>query len=241
MRTAAGASTAAGVRTTGEVQVWSALPFLLAGPLARIGYLDAIGPALSGVELAEDAPLFAAALAYKVLGGTARGWRRVERDSEAAAAFAGLSSPLDEDRLTAFARQARPALPVLDGVLALSVCRGHDPADPLLLTGADDGLLLLDAQGMFPIAWTTEAAGLLPHWQSCGRPPVLLCAGPLPRAPCATSPPRACRSSPAYGRCAVTRWRGCPGARHCGARRAPHRTCASPRSCPPTPSGARTW
>ncbi|WP_344319011.1 hypothetical protein, partial [Streptomyces yatensis] len=178
--TPAGASTAAGVRTTGEVQVWSALPFLLAGPLARIGYLDAIGPALSGVELAEDAPLFAAALAYKVLGATARGWRRAERDSEAAAAFAGLSPPLDEDRLTAFARQVRPALPVLDGVLALSVCRGHDPADPLLLNGADDGLFLLDAQGMFPIAWAAEAAGLLPHWRSCGRPSVLLCDGPLP-------------------------------------------------------------
>ncbi|MFE9006504.1 hypothetical protein ACFYOY_30925 [Streptomyces sp. NPDC007875] len=178
--TSAGSSTAAGVRTTGEVQVWSALPFLLAGPLARIGYLDAIGPALSGVELVQDAPLFAAALAYKVLGATARGWRRAERDSEAAAAFAGLSPPLDEERLTAFARQARPALPVLDGVLALSVCRGHDPADPLLLTEADDGLLLIDAHGMFPIAWVAEAAGLLPHWRSCGRPPVLLCDGPLP-------------------------------------------------------------
>ncbi|MEV6131855.1 hypothetical protein AB0M05_34580 [Streptomyces violaceusniger] len=180
VRTPAGASTAAGPSTTGEVRVWSALPFLLAGPLARIGYLDAIGPALSGVELAEDAALFAAALAYKVLGATARGWRRAERDSEAAAAFAGLSPPLDEERLTAFARQVRPALPVLDGVLALAVCRGHDPADPLLLTGADDGLLLVDAHGMFPIAWAAQVAGLLPYWRSCGRPPVLLCDGPLP-------------------------------------------------------------
>ncbi|MFE5159734.1 hypothetical protein ACFRNT_14665 [Streptomyces sp. NPDC056697] len=180
VRTPAGASTAAGPSTTGEVRVWSALPFLLAGPLARIGYLDAIGPALSGIELAEDAPLFAAALAYKVLGATARGWRRAERDSEAAAAFAGLSPPLDEERLTAFAHQVRPALPVLDGVLALAVCRGHDPADPLLLTGADDGLLLVDAHGMFPIAWAAQAAGLLPYWRSCGWPPVLLCDGPLP-------------------------------------------------------------
>ncbi|MFD7504096.1 hypothetical protein [Streptomyces sp. NPDC059850] len=167
-------------RTTGEVRVCSALPFLLAGPLARIGYLDAIGPALAGLELAEDAPLFAAALAYKVLGATARGWRRTERDGEAAAAFAGLHPPVAEEHLTAFARQVRPALPVLDGVLALSVCRGHDPADPLLITGADDALLLADAQGMFPIAWATDAAGLLPYWQASGRPTVLLCDGPLP-------------------------------------------------------------
>ncbi|MFI0820871.1 hypothetical protein ACH4TX_32725 [Streptomyces sp. NPDC021098] len=172
--------TAMAPRTTDEVRVWSALPFLLAGPLARIGYLDAIGPALAGLELAEDAPLFATALAYKVLGATARGWRRSERDAEAAAAFAGLHPPVAEERLTAFARHVRPALPVLDGVLALSVCRGHDPADPLLIRGADDALLLVDAQGMFPIAWATDAAGLLPYWQACGRPTVLLCDGPLP-------------------------------------------------------------
>lgn len=167
-------------RFTGEVHVRSVLPFLLAGPLARIGYLDAIGPALAGAELADDAPLFAAALAYKVLGVTERGWRRGERDTEAAAAFAGLEPPVPEEGLAAFARVARPTLPVLDGVLALAVCRGHDPADPLLLTGADDGLLLIDAQGMFPIAWTADLATLLPHWQACGGPPVLVCDGPLP-------------------------------------------------------------
>ncbi|MFF3371452.1 hypothetical protein ACFYXF_00690 [Streptomyces sp. NPDC002680] len=163
-----------------EVRVGSVLPFLLAGPLARIGYLDAIGPALAGIELAEEAPLFAAALAYKVLGGTGRGWRRNEQDREAAAAFAGLDPPVSGERLPDFARQAGPALPLLDGVLALSVSRGHDPADPLLITGMDDGLLLVDAQGMFPIAWAAEAGRLLPYWQACGRPPVLICDGPLP-------------------------------------------------------------
>ncbi|WP_235024024.1 hypothetical protein [Streptomyces sp. WAC05374] len=167
-------------RATGEVRVRSALPFLLTGPLARIGYLDAIGPALAGAELTEYAPLFAAALAYKVLGVTERGWRRGEHDTETAAVFAGLEPPVPEERLAAFARLARPALPVLDGVLALAVCRGHDPADPLLLTGADGGLLLVDAQGMFPVAWTTDAAALLPHWRACGRPAVLICDGPLP-------------------------------------------------------------
>ncbi|MGW3286121.1 hypothetical protein ACWDR3_15945 [Streptomyces sp. NPDC001002] len=168
-------------RTTArEVHLRSALPFLLAGPLARIGYLDAIGPALAGLELAEEAPLFAAALAYKVLGATGRGWRRAEQDRATAAAFAGLDPPVPEERLTDFARRVRPALPLLDGVLALSVCRGHDPADPLLITGVDDGLLLVDAQGMFPIAWAGAAAGLLPHWAACGRPPVLICDGPLP-------------------------------------------------------------
>ncbi|MEO3974839.1 hypothetical protein [Streptomyces sp. CAU 1734] len=167
-------------RATGERTVRSALPFLLAGPLARIGYLDAIGPALAGVDLAADAPLFATALAYKVLGATGRGWRREHGDSEAAAVFAGLEPPVPEERLTSFARLARPVLPVLDAVLALAVCRGHDPADPLLVTGAGGGVLLVDAQGMFPVARTEGTAGLLPHWRTSGRPPVLVCDGPLP-------------------------------------------------------------
>ncbi|WP_043622473.1 hypothetical protein [Nonomuraea candida] len=164
----------------GETRVCFVLPFLLAGPLARTGYLDAIGPALAGIDLPEEAPLLAAALAYKVLDAPERGWRRSGEAGKAAAAFAGLESAPD---LTGFAHRVRPALPVLDGVLALSLCRGHDPEDPLLVLGVDGGLLLVDAQGMFPIAWAAGTAGLLPHWEACGRPPVLVCAGPLP-PPC---------------------------------------------------------
>lgn len=177
----AGERTSGGVvsRPVGETRIGSVLPFLLAGPLARTGYLDAIGPALSGVDLLGDAPLFAAALAYKVLGAPQRGWRRTPEDDLAAATFAGLESVPD---LTGFARQAAPALPVLDGVLALSLCRGHDPAVPLLVTGADDGLLLVDAPGLFPVAWASTVEGLLPHWEACGRPPVLVRDGPLPPA-----------------------------------------------------------
>lgn len=158
----------------GERHISSALPFLLVGPLARIGYLDATGPALAAVDLLAQAPLFAAALAYKVLGGVARGWRRTEEDNVAAATFAGLESVPD---LTGFAQRVRPALPVLDGVLALSLCRGHDPTQPLLITGVDGRLLLVDAQGMFPIAWATD---VLPYWEACGRPPVAVCDSPLP-------------------------------------------------------------
>jgi hypothetical protein len=166
-------------RPVGETRVGSVLPFLLAGPLARTGYLDAIGPALSGVDLLGDAPLFAAALAYQVLGEPQRGWRRTPEDDVAAATFAGLASVPD---LTGFARQAGPALPVLDGVLALSLCRGHDPAVPLLIAGVDDGLLLVDAPALFPVAWSSTVEGLLPHWEACGRPPVLVRDGPLPPA-----------------------------------------------------------
>ncbi|MGW5720004.1 hypothetical protein ACWEVP_27820 [Amycolatopsis sp. NPDC003865] len=164
-------------RPAGATKVGSVLPFLLAGPLARTGYLDALGPALSGVDLFRETPLFAAALAYKVLGAPQRGWRRTPGDDAAAAAFAGLDPVPD---LVTFARRVAPALPVLDGVLALSLCRGHDPAGPLLVAGVDDGLLLVDADGLFPVAWASTVDGLLPHWEACGRPPVLVRSGPLP-------------------------------------------------------------
>ncbi|MFL6125577.1 hypothetical protein [Actinophytocola sp.] len=170
---------AASTWSAGETRVSSVLPFLLVGPLARTGYLDAIGPALSGVDLLADASLFAAALAYKVLGAPERGWRRTPEDDAAAAAFAGCASVPD---LTRFAQRVRPALPVLDGVLALSLCRGHDPVDPLLVAGVDGGVLLADAHGMFPVAWAPTAADLLPHWAASGRPPVLVCDSPLPSA-----------------------------------------------------------
>jgi hypothetical protein len=163
-----------------EVRVHSALPFLLLGPLARTGYLDAVGPAFAAADLAGETALFAVALAYEVLGVPARGWRRDERDRRAAAAFAGLDQPVPDEALVELSRLATPALPVLDGVLALSLCRGHDPADPLLLTGEAGGLLLVDAGGLFPIAWADDVETLLVHWRACGRPPVLLCAGPLP-------------------------------------------------------------
>jgi hypothetical protein len=162
---------------TGETRTCSVLPFLLAGPLARIGYLDAIGPALAGVDLLAEAPLFAAALAYKVMAGPERGWRRTAEAHETAAAFAGLAEVPD---LSRFAGQVRHALPVLDGVLALSLCRGHDPADPLLVSGVDEGLLLVDSVGLFPIAWAPDADGLLPHWAACGQPDVVVCDSPLP-------------------------------------------------------------
>lgn len=172
--------TGSAVATTaavGDTRVCAALPFLLVAPLARTGYLSAIGPALAGVDLLAEAPLFAAALAYKVLGAPERGWRRTGTDHATVAAFAGLESAPE---LAGFANRVRHALPVLDGVLALNVCRGHDPADPLVITGVDDGLLLVDAQGMFPIAWAPDVAGLLPHWTTCGRPSVAVCDSPLP-------------------------------------------------------------
>jgi hypothetical protein len=168
-------------RGHGEVEVRSALPFLLAAALARVSVLDAIGPVLAGAGLAGDGPLFAAALAYKALGPVERGWLQSPVDRADAAAFAGLDRDVPDDALAAFARRAGPVLPMLDGLLGLALCRGHEPGAALLLTEAHEryggGLLLVEPEGLFPVAWPEGTGGVLPYWRACGRPPVVLSAG----------------------------------------------------------------
>ena len=95
----------------------------------------------------------------------------------AAAAFAGLAAPVPGPELTEFARVAGPVLPGLDAVVTRALAEGHTVGEPLVLTGGHDGLLLADREGMFPVAWTDTAAGLLSAWNMCGSPPVLVAPG----------------------------------------------------------------
>ena len=156
----------------------SVLPFLLLGPLAQAGYLSALAPALQPVGLESQTAAFATALAYTVLGPLERAWRRQPEDLAAAAAFAGLAVPVPGPALTEFARVASPALPALDAVVTRALAEGHTVGEPLVLAAAegraDDGLLLVDREGLFPVAWTDTVAGLLPAWRMCGSPPVLV-------------------------------------------------------------------
>lgn len=163
---------------TADTEVACALPFLLLGPLDQTGYLAAVGPALQPVGLQAQTAVFATALAYTVLGPLERGWRRRPEDVAAAAAFAGLGTPVPGQALTEFARMAAPALPALDAAVTRALAEGHTPGEPLVLVAvgerADDGLLLLDREGLFPVAWAGTAAGLLPAWRIFGSPPVLV-------------------------------------------------------------------
>ena len=177
--TAAGTITPTAPQSTSasDADISSALPFLLLGPLAQIGYLSAIAPVLEPVGLQAQTAVFATALAYTVLGPLARGWRREPEDVAAASAFAGLSAPVPGSALTEFARVVGPALPALDAVVTRALAEGHTAGEPLVLTSAEGragGLLLLDRDGLFPVAWTDTIAGLLPAWRMCGSPPVLV-------------------------------------------------------------------
>jgi hypothetical protein len=181
-RPAAAAPHAAPAPTEVQVEVASALPFLLLGPLAHAGWVQTVRPALRAAGLAEgDEAALAVALAYTVLDPPERGWRRTPADQTSAAAFAGLDAPLPEPDLVDFARRVPEALPALDGLVAASVARTHAPERPLLLdqTGAADGggFVLADADGLLPVAWADDLAGLLPPWRACGSPTVLIGPG----------------------------------------------------------------
>ena len=168
-----------GASLKSEVYVSSALPFLLLGPLAQVGYLETLAATLEAARLSHDIHFFAAALAYKVLPPPERGWRRKPSAAITAAAFAGLDDTVSEQDLTEFARQVRGHLAPLDLVLSYALIRGHSPGQPLLLyrtgaAGGPRGLLLVDVEGLFPIAWACEWQELLQTLRQFGQTALLI-------------------------------------------------------------------
>jgi len=135
-----------------EIDIPCVLPFLLLPRLSRLGYLQALDATLNTMELNHAAPLFAAALAFKAMPPPRRGWLRTPAEIRAASTFAGLREPLDQAALTEFARHWSGLGDVLDGVLAMSLINGHRAGQPLLLQKWQDRHLLLDSEGLVPIA-----------------------------------------------------------------------------------------
>lgn len=162
-----------------DLHVESALPFLLLGPLAHIGYLDTVAAVFQAAGASEALPLFAAALAYKVLAPPARGWLRTAPTLTAAAAFGLLPEAPTDAMLAAMERGIADQISPLDAVIATTLIEGHRPGTPLLLTaiGSRAGLLLLsDVDGTFPIASARADDLLLPHLQCLLQEIVLVSA-----------------------------------------------------------------
>jgi hypothetical protein len=164
--------------STWRVKIDCALPFLALAPLARLGYFSALEAVLEAANLGCDGYLFAAALAYKVLDPPERGWRRSPASMLAASALAGSTKPIDEETLIAFARRIAPHTSALDLILADSLIAGHTQGEPITLHRAGPqkaaGLLTLDTEGCFPIAWTHDFEPLLAILKRLGRPVVLI-------------------------------------------------------------------
>lgn len=158
----------------GDVYVASALPFLLLGSLASAGYLLALDAALAAVGLDDRSGVFGAALAYKVLPTPERGWLRSAETSAAAAAFAGRSVAADEE-LTELARLVDPCLPPLDLLLGRTLRQGHTGGQPFVLVRVEgDELLLVDLEGLFPIAFGADVEALASLVRDGGAEPVLV-------------------------------------------------------------------
>ncbi len=138
----------------------TALPFLLLGPLARTGYLQTLNAVLEASENTAASPLFATALAYKLLEPPERGWRRSAATLSTAAAFAALETPAPEPALMQFAQTVSPHLSPLDATLSGALIAGHTARVPLLLLSSGEGLLLFDTEGVFPIQWANKPAEL---------------------------------------------------------------------------------
>lgn len=153
--------------TQTEFNIRSALPFLLLGPLSQIGYLDTLAATLETSNLTSEAPLFAAALAAKVLRPPDRGWRRDPGDLSVAAAFAGLETPPPGDAVAEFARKIEGHLTPLDSLVSYTFVKGHSPGGAMLIyetreANNEAGLLLVELEGLFPVAWAMDLESLIP-------------------------------------------------------------------------------
>jgi hypothetical protein len=158
-----------------ELRIECALPFLLLGPLARLGYLDTLTAVLDAANLDQHAASFATALAYKVLDPPQRGWRRTPAATEAAAAMAGLRKPVADESLVDFARIMASHTAALDITLADALVDGHTAGEPVTLdSDGSGGFLLIDTQGCFPIAFAAECETLVALLKRLGSPLVLV-------------------------------------------------------------------
>jgi hypothetical protein len=160
-----------------EMRIGCALPFLLLGPLHQLGYLTALAAVLEATGLENEALVFAHALAYKVLDAPTRGWQRTPASRLAAAAFAGISEPLDEELLVEFARKIGSHTTVLDLTLADALIQGRRADAPVTLCRAgvqgSHCWLLVDTPGCFPIACVDSPEDVL-HMLARLKWPVVL-------------------------------------------------------------------
>lgn len=169
-------------RLRGEIPVASVLPWLILGPLSKIGYLRTLAATLELAGLREMAPALGAALAYKVLAPVERSWRRRPEAIATAAAFAGLADPLPEPSLVRLSQRLDSSLALLDAELAQATIAGREKGGALLLSTVPaevgGGLLLLDPNGLFPVAWCDSPAELVPFLEAAADHAGLLLPGP---------------------------------------------------------------
>lgn len=148
-----------------DVALCSVLPFLVLGMLRRIGWLEVASATFEALAMPDRGAVFATALAYKLLPPPRKGWHRNPEILRTAAAFAGLDFAPSPAAFEAWHRDAEGGLSAIDGFVVTELANGHDVEQPLLIARPANhlgaGWLLLDADGLFPVAWAGDEGSLL--------------------------------------------------------------------------------
>ncbi len=137
--------------STTELEIRSALPFLMLASLRHAGWLDSVAALLALHDREADAFALAAGLAAKVLDPLERSWARTRADRLAIAVFAGRTEPIDDASLAAAAARLRPIFAPLDASLRAMNVRARRPV-PVVLWRDDRGWQLIDTDGTVVLA-----------------------------------------------------------------------------------------
>ena len=161
-----------------DAHISTALPFLLLGPLNRLGYFETLSAVLQAAKLKKSAPIFAAALAYKVLAPPERGWRRTGEAELAATVFAGMDRQIADESIEEFSRNISKHIGPIERQLTEKVVEGHATGSPVVLLRADSlslkGFLLVDFPGCFPFAFVEDVEQLAALLTRMQKPVVLI-------------------------------------------------------------------
>jgi hypothetical protein len=145
---------------TSELEIRSALPFLLLPSLRHAGWLDSAATLLAANGVEDAAFALGAGLAAKVLDPLERGWLRAAADRAVIAAFLGLEDTIEDGAIAAAAHRLAPMLPALDATLRAVLARARR-ARPLVLWREANAWLLLDTDGMVALSVGSELASVI--------------------------------------------------------------------------------
>ncbi|WP_419694227.1 hypothetical protein ACN2CC_26475 [Mesorhizobium muleiense] len=155
-----------------DIRLCSVLPFVVLGMLRRIGWLKVAAATFDALALPDRGAVFATALAYKLLPLPQHGWYRDANVLRTASAFAGLAAAPSPLEFQSWCRDAKGGLSALDSFVATELANGHNVEEPLLIARVDNhqgpAWLLLDSDGLFPVAWATDEAALLTSLETFG-------------------------------------------------------------------------
>lgn len=169
-----------------QAHVESALPFLLLGPLAQLGWLDTLAACAEVGEWSERLPAFAVALGYKVLAPVRHGWDRPPAAARSGATFAGLTAAPPESDLVVLAHAARVSLAPLDAVLSEALLDERVFGTPLVLAHSGSNQTstwaVFEADALRPLAWAVELDDALALMDACRPDPILIASGGDARA-----------------------------------------------------------